>query len=961
MSMRRFQRLSGYRAVPLLLWLACRPSLGAEPSPRPSLRPPDRLGVCTPALSQAATRFPDGAGHKLLVVDFSAGEAAAQELGHERAWSLSRELPQLLQRAGERLDAASRLQPNELRLRYVPCTVSSEEQAHAIGQAWGADSLLWGAVPAGDAGQPAQLALTLTAVRFEGEPQRVAGARRYEPLGVPDVSFLPAPANSFEALVPPLLAVHAYRQQRYRLVSAALASLVTAPPSAAGPPGLLALLGHSLVRSGQGEAGLEVLRRARSRCEAGDTSCQALAEAQLAWALAQRSESKQALAQAEQAVATAQKSSSRLLEVALTNLEGELLHQLSKPRAGDERYQRALRLATEQADVPGQLQALISLSLAASARGLDSGLSWASQALALASQHGNPLWLSRARLYAGMAQAWAGDVEAARREYQAALDWLGSHGDLAGQQRVLRLLGSLSGPEREGSPGGDELEKSARLAQQMGDLAGEARVRIVEAKLAPLRRDFRRASLALAQAQDLWRRLGSKSGQVEALIVQSIVSAAENQPAKASASLEQAQGLAEQADETSLRAWVLRERSRLQVADKQLPQALATCEEARQLMQSIDEVQGVVEGLQCAARVQEARAERELARTLYEQAFTTARAGGAARVAEQLWPSLVRLQDPQTDAATRIAYFDRLHFGEVSPEVLPWAALQPTQAASNPAPQLPASLKAELSCGSLSLRYRLCVKPDGHVDHVMAMQSLPAADEPIRKTLRSWRFAPRGQAACSLLDLRFALEAEASYCAQRRKEWQFLSPQLVDAVRTAGGAALPWPLQPALAAGQVRTAAYRLCYDATGAVAQAIAVRGLERGDSLILPKLREQRIQPLGIPICTYQFMTFRGPGPENPASGARILPAVQIRKEALSCPDPRLPDPVKARLRGQVVTASYKLCIAEDGSIGRAEILRGITGADDVILSVVAHWRYQPRPVPNCFIQNFEYHISE
>lgn len=143
-------------------------------------------------------------------------------------------------------------------------------------------------------------------------------------------------------------------------------------------------------------------------------------------------------------------------------------------------------------------------------------------------------------------------------------------------------------------------------------------------------------------------------------------------------------------------------------------------------------------------------------------------------------------------------------------------------------------------------------------------------------------------------------------------------------------------------------------------VPQASAVRGIDRGDAGILPKLREQRIQPLGIPICTRQFLTFRGPEPANSMPSARMVSAVQIMKEAITRPDPRLPDLVNARLRGQVVTAAYKLRIAEAGSMGRAEVVRGLPGADETSLNVVAGWRDKPQPVPICFIQFFEYHIS-
>lgn len=956
-----FQSLRPCCVVPLLLWLACRPAPGSEPSPSPNPGAQPRLGACTAVRTQAAAPFPDGPGHKLLVVDFFAADRAAQELGHERALAISRGLPLHIQKVAERLDPASGLQPDELRLRYIPCVLSTEEQAHDIGQAWGADSVLWGTVQAGAADQPAQLALTLTAVQFRSEARRTPAGRRLDPDGVPDVAFSPLPAPQVDTLYPALLAVHAFRQQRYRLVASALSPLLTTTPAALYPPSLLSLLGHSLIRTARGEAGLEVLKRARALCGDADRPCQAIAEAHLAWALGQRDDRRPALAHAEQAVTAARQSSNRLVEVAVTNLEGDLLDQFFQPRAADERYQRALRMAQEQSDVPGQLQALINLSLLAARRELDSGRSSARQALSLATQHARPFWQARARVVLGMELAWAEDYAAARVEYQAAFDFMKRHADLAGQQRLLRLLGSTGGPALDRRFSEEPLAASARLAQQMGDVAGEARTRSVEAKVARLRGDRRKARQSLEQEQDLWRRLGSISGQIDVLIQLAILSVEVDQRAQARTALQGAQALAEQAGEPEHRARVLREQSRLWMADNDLQRALEACEQARQLMQAADDAQGLAEALLCAARVQETRRDLDQARALYEQAFTAARTRGAARLAHTIRASLDRLFDPQADASARIAYFDRLHFGSSAPQDLPWPDLQKTLAGNSAAIHLLKSFAPALTCGALSLRYRLCALPDGSVDNVMALHQLPEADEDITKTLRSWRFAPRSGVACSLLDLRFKLDAPADYCAERRNQWQFLAPQIADSVLLTGRGALPWPLQPPLNAGEVRSAVYRLCYDAAGNVAQATAVRGLEGGDAVILPKLREQRIQPLGVPVCTLRFLTFRGQEPLHSPPAARVVPAVRILKEAIVRPDPHLPDPVKARLRGQVVTASYKLCVAEDGSVNRAEVLRGIPGADETILNVVAGWRYKPQPVPICFIQFFEYHISD
>jgi len=83
-------------------------------------------------------------------------------------------------------------------------------------------------------------------------------------------------------------------------------------------------------------------------------------------------------------------------------------------------------------------------------------------------------------------------------------------------------------------------------------------------------------------------------------------------------------------------------------------------------------------------------------------------------------------------------------------------------------------------------------------------------------------------------------------------------------------------------------------------------------------------------------------------------------IKKDAISQENPRLPDVVKAQRRGSTVTGSYKVCIAQSGNISSVDVVQGIPGADDTIISTVRTWRYKPQAIPLCFIQFFEFHIE-
>lgn len=139
-------------------------------------------------------------------------------------------------------------------------------------------------------------------------------------------------------------------------------------------------------------------------------------------------------------------------------------------------------------------------------------------------------------------------------------------------------------------------------------------------------------------------------------------------------------------------------------------------------------------------------------------------------------------------------------------------------------------------------------------------------------------------------------------------------------------------------------------------------VRGISGADAQVVAALRQNKIQSVLVPLCAFQFFRLTGPpkAEEVPAQRPQIVPAILIKKEQLSAPAPHLPDLVKVRLRGQVVTASYKICLDEDGAVSGVEALRGIRDADESSLRVILGWRYNPMPIPICFSQFFEYHIE-
>ena len=63
-----------------------------------------------------------------------------------------------------------------------------------------------------------------------------------------------------------------------------------------------------------------------------------------------------------------------------------------------------------------------------------------------------------------------------------------------------------------------------------------------------------------------------------------------------------------------------------------------------------------------------------------------------------------------------------------------------------------------------------------------------------------------------------------------------------------------------------------------------------------------------------------------------------------------------VKRQLKGSDgVAFMAKMCIDQMGNVSRIDVLQGIPGADEAILSVLRWWKYEPDPIPICFLARF------
>jgi hypothetical protein len=303
----------------------------------------------------------------------------------------------------------------------------------------------------------------------------------------------------------------------------------------------------------------------------------------------------------------------------------------------------------------------------------------------------------------------------------------------------------------------------------------------------------------------------------------------------------------------------------------------------------------------------------------------------------------------------------------------------PSKLSTHDDPHLPAPVRARHPCALLTGQYRICVAKDGSVDLAETVRGIADADAAILDTLRLWRFRRRESPVCAVqsFDFEVASQDKASPCTQplfRSRDWL--------AQRWVSGEVVRWPatLAPPLET-QTSTVVYRLCVSPEGRVNEVTPVRGLPGVDQEVHATLQKWRYKPMTLPACTLEYFHYikgelrswsvgspagrRGimapaVAPAAGAAKAKQIPAILIRKDKLSGVDPHLPDPVKARFRGMVVTGSYQLCISTDGVVSSVDPFQPIPEADDQIIATLLSWRYQPQAIPVCFRQFLEFHIE-
>jgi serine/threonine-protein kinase len=113
----------------------------------------------------------------------------------------------------------------------------------------------------------------------------------------------------------------------------------------------------------------------------------------------------------------------------------------------------------------------------------------------------------------------------------------------------------------------------------------------------------------------------------------------------------------------------------------------------------------------------------------------------------------------------------------------------------------------------------------------------------------------------------------------------------------------------------------------------------------------------------------TAKLPPPPAPSSVASMTPTPKPRNvnartldsQQLYHPDPHLPDIVRAQRRGTGdARFTAKVCIGNDGRVFQVNVINGIPGGDDSIVSTIKQWMYKAQPVSVCFVANIVFDLQ-
>lgn len=100
---------------------------------------------------------------------------------------------------------------------------------------------------------------------------------------------------------------------------------------------------------------------------------------------------------------------------------------------------------------------------------------------------------------------------------------------------------------------------------------------------------------------------------------------------------------------------------------------------------------------------------------------------------------------------------------------------------------------------------------------------------------------------------------------------------------------------------------------------------------------------------------------GQAGPPAKPKNVPAYVLDQAKMSGDNPHLPDIVKIQRKGTgEAVALAKICVDQSGKVSSVQLIQGIPGADNDIISTLRTWKFKPQPVPICSMSRFVFTID-
>lgn len=187
---------------------------------------------------------------------------------------------------------------------------------------------------------------------------------------------------------------------------------------------------------------------------------------------------------------------------------------------------------------------------------------------------------------------------------------------------------------------------------------------------------------------------------------------------------------------------------------------------------------------------------------------------------------------------------------------------------SHPQPTLPEEVARRVPCRTITGTYQLCLHPEGSVDSVQPIVSIPGADRAIMQTLAEWRYEPHRVEQCLPVYISFQVGSEFGTCRNYSQEALGAVSVPLDWLPETVGREHPapsWPDAPDSSARcKTKKLSYKIYVDKSGTVKDVVPmgkpVNRLQTVNKKAVEALTQLRYEPLAFPIYLIRTFTLQG-----------------------------------------------------------------------------------------------------